>query len=73
MRKALWATIVLMLLFGVSLLAYSYYPKPAGNGVNVCLHIPDYGSSTISYLTELGVRWVRTDWLTDDYSMEKPF
>jgi hypothetical protein len=35
--------------------------EPAENGVNVCLHLSDYGCSTISHLTELGVGWVRTD------------
>jgi len=69
MRKALWIIIVLTLLVGISLLTHSYYPKPAENEVNVCLHLSDYGCSTISYLNELGVKWVRTDWLTDDDSI----
>jgi len=30
------------------------------------LHLSDYGCSTISHLNELGVRWVRTDWVTTD-------
>jgi hypothetical protein len=70
MRKGLWIVIVLILLVVTSLLMYSYYPKPTENEVNVCLHLSDYGCSTISYLTELGVEYVRTDWLlTDDNSM----
>ena len=44
--------------------------KAVENEVNVCLHLSDYGCSTISHLTELGVRCVRTDWLiTNDTSM----
>ena len=70
MRKAIWIIVALILFLIISLLTYSYYPRPAENEVNVCLHLSDYGCSTISYLTELGVKWVRTDWLvTDDNSM----
>jgi endo-1,4-beta-mannosidase len=51
-------------------LSYSYYPQPAEKGVNVCLHLSDCGCSTISYLTELEVKGVRTDWVVaDDSSM----
>jgi hypothetical protein len=70
MRKAIWIIVALILLLIIILLTYLYYPRPVKNEVNVCLHLPDYGCSTISYLTELGVEWVRTDWLvTDDDSM----
>jgi len=69
MRKALWIIVILILLVAISLLTYSYYPKPAENEVNVCLHLSDFGCSTISHLTELGVKWVRTDWQTDNNSM----
>jgi len=68
--KKLWLLIVLLLIIAVFILSYSYYPQPDENGVNVCLHLSDYGCSTISHLTELGVKWVRTDWLmTSDNSM----
>ena len=70
MRNTIWIIIALILLVGISLLTYSHYSKPAENEVNVCLHLSDYGCSTISYLIELGVEWVRTDWLiTSDRSM----
>lgn len=59
-----------MLFVGIFVLAYSFYPKPAENEVNVCLHLSDNSCSTISYLTDLGVRWVRTDWIiTSNNSM----
>jgi exo-beta-1,3-glucanase (GH17 family) len=68
--KKLWLLIVLLLVIGIFILSYSYYPRPDEKGVNVCLHLSDCGCSTISYLTELGVKWVRTDWvITDDSSM----
>jgi hypothetical protein len=70
MRKAIWIIVALILLLMMSLLTYSYYSIPAENEVNVCLHLSDYGCSTISYLNELGVKCVRTDWLlTEDNSM----
>jgi len=31
--------------------------------VNVCLHLSDYSNMTISYLKDLKVDWVRTDWI----------
>ena len=71
MHKALWTIIILTLLVAIILLTYSYYPKPAENEVNVCLHLSDFGCSTISHLTELGVKWVRTDWQTDNNSMRE--
>jgi hypothetical protein len=61
--KTHWILIVLVLVIGLWIIAYSYYPKPAENEVNVCLHLSDYGCSTISCLTDLRVRWVRTDWI----------
>ena len=71
MRKAIWIIGALILLLITSRLTYSYYhPRPAENDVGVCLHLSDYGCSTIYYLTELGVKWVRTDWLlANDYTM----
>ena len=62
-----------MLLFGVCIVAYSFYPRPGENGVNVCLHLSDYGCSTISHLNELGVRWVRTDWVVTDENLMRDY
>ena len=60
----------LILIVGIFIIAYLYSPQPVVNEVNVCLHLSDYGCSTVSYLKELGVGWVRTDWLvTADSSM----
>lgn len=68
--KTLWKATILILLIGILIVAYSYYPRPGENEVNVCLHLSDYGCSTISHLVELGVGWVRTDWVvTNDSSM----
>jgi hypothetical protein len=68
--KGIWIAIGLILIVGIFVISYSYSLEPVENEVNVCLHLSDYGCSTISYLTELGVKWVRTDWLiTDDSSM----
>jgi hypothetical protein len=68
--KKLWLVIVLLLIIAIFILSYSYYPQTAENGVGVCLHLSDYGCSTISHLIDLGVDWVRTDWLiTADNSM----
>lgn len=68
--KGIWIAIGLILIVGIFVIAYSFSPKSVENEVNVCLHLSDYGCSTISYLIELGVKWVRTDWLvTDDSSM----
>ena len=68
--RTLWKATILILLIGVCVVAYSYYPKPAENEVNICVHLSDYGCSTFSHLTELGVGWVRTDWVvTEDNSM----
>lgn len=68
--KKLWLLIVLLLIIGILILSYSYYPKPDENGVNVCLHLSDWDCSTISYLTDLRVSWVRTDWeITPNNSM----
>jgi len=48
----------------------SFYPKPLENEVGVCLHLSDYDNQTISYLIDLKVRWVRTDWeITSEYSI----
>jgi hypothetical protein len=68
--KTAWVVTVLILIVGVSAVTYSFFLKPTENEVTVCLHLSDYGCSTISHLTELGVGWVRTDWLvTADDSM----
>ena len=68
--KGVLMAIGLILIVGIFVIAYSYSPEPVVNEVNVCLHLSDYGCSTISYLTELGVKWVRTDWLiTSDGSL----
>ncbi len=68
--KLVWLVVVLILIVGISVITYPYFLEPAENEVNVCLHLSDFGCSTISYLTELGVRWVRTDWeITPDNSM----
>ena len=32
------------------------------NEVGICLHIEDYNNKTISYLIDLRIDWVRTDW-----------
>jgi hypothetical protein len=41
----------------------SFYPKPLENEIGVCLHLSDYDNQTISYIIDLKVGWVRTDWL----------
>jgi hypothetical protein len=56
---------MLILIVGVSVVAYSFFLKPVENEVNVCLHLSDYGCSTISQLKELGVGWTRTDWIVN--------
>ena len=64
------AAVVLVIIFLFSPDCGLFVPNPAENEVNVCLHLSDYGCSTISCLKELGVGWVRTDWvLTADDSM----
>ena len=64
------AVVVLVIIFLSSPNCGFFVPEPAEEEVNVCLHLSDYGYSTISQLKELGVRWVRTDWLvTGDNSM----
>ena len=50
------------------MVAYSFFLRPVENElveneINVCLHLSDYGCSTVSHLKELAVGWVRTDWL----------
>ncbi len=48
----------------------SFYPKPLENEIGVCLHLSDYDNQTISYLIDLKVGWVRTDWeITSEYSI----
>ena len=70
--RTLWKAIILILLIGILIVAYSYYPRPAENEVNICLHLSEYGCSTISHLAELGVGWVRTDYETaPDSSMSE--
>jgi len=71
--RSIWKALILVLLVGVCVVVYSFYPRPAENGVNVCLHLSDYGCSTISHLTELGVRWVRTDWVVTDENLMKDY
>jgi len=62
--KALWILIVVMLLLGAFAVAYLYYPEAEESLVNVCLHWEDYDpQNTMPYLVDLGVGWVRTDWL----------
>jgi hypothetical protein len=70
--KHLWVIAICMFLIVGSATAYYYFGTEDNSSkeVNVCLHLSDYGCSTISHLNELGVRWVRTDWVTsDDNSM----
>jgi hypothetical protein len=45
----------------------------AKNEVDVCLHLSDYDCSTISFLNELGIRWVRTDWLITADNLMKDY
>ena len=54
---------------GICIVAISFYPKPTGSEVNVCLHLEDTDNQTISFLLDLKVSWVRTDWTTPDESM----
>jgi len=70
--KTLWITLALIVLIGVSIIAYTFYPRSSQEkGLNVCLHLSDYNNQTISYLTDLGIAWVRTDWvITYDKSMQ---
>lgn len=75
--KAIWILIVVMLFIGVFvvgvLVGYSFYPRLFENEVGVCLHLSDYyihDNQTISYLIDLRVNWVRTDWdMSSEYSM----
>ena len=64
----LWILAILILLIGGSIFGYYYLGSKDSPSVenNVCLHLSDYGCSTISHLNELGVTWVRTDWVTTD-------
>lgn len=66
--KRLWVLAIFVLLIVVSAIPYYYFVNKDNSSteVNVCLHLSDYGCSTISHLNELGVRWVRTDWVTTD-------
>jgi hypothetical protein len=64
------------LLILTTLTAYFFLAKPFNQEetsnieVNVCLHIWDYSNESISYLKDLNVKWVRTDWvLTSDNLM----
>ena len=75
--KTFWILIVVVLVVGILTIAYFSYPKPlknetpkpADNEVNVCLHLSEYDNQTISYLSDLRVKWVRTDWLTSNNEM----
>ncbi len=58
-----------MLLVGICIVTIYFYHKPAESEVNVCLHLSDYNNQTISFLLDLRVSWVRTDWTTPDESM----
>jgi hypothetical protein len=51
--------------------AYIEKAKATEKRVNVCSHLSDYGCSTISHLIDLGVRYVRTDWLLNDSLMSE--
>jgi hypothetical protein len=70
--KTLLITLALIVLIGVSIIAYTFYPRSSQEkGLNVCLHLSDYNNQTISYLADLGIAWVRTDWaITPDKSMQ---
>jgi hypothetical protein len=72
LKKTVCATIIFIVLLAISIMTYSYYPISAKEKeVNVCLHLSDYSNTTISYLKDLKVGWVRTDWiLTPDGAME---
>jgi hypothetical protein len=58
-----------ILIVGIIVISYCYYPKSVNNPklqdveVNLCLHIWDYSDTTIFYLKDLNVKWVRTDWV----------
>jgi hypothetical protein len=70
--KTIWIAIIIIVLLVSPIIAYSYYPKSSEEKeVNVCLHLSDYSNMTISYLKDLKVDWVRTDWIqTPNGSME---
>ena len=69
--KYLLILIALVLLVGTCILVFSFPAEHTENNeVNVCLHLSDYDNETISYLKDLRVSWVRTDWImTSDSSM----
>lgn len=73
--KRLWLLSALMTFIVVCALVFllSYYlvnEKCSPTEINVCLHLSDYNNETISFLIDLGVSWVRTDWIkTSDNSM----
>lgn len=73
MQSKIKFTILSCFLIIIVLSACYLLPKPysdspyLGSEVNVCLHVEDYSNRTLSYLKDLNVNWVRTDWvLTPD-------
>ena len=72
-RRLVSWILILVALFGTFVLAYFSYPTPVDNGVNVCLHLSDYDNQTVSYLNDLRVRWVRTDWIVTPDALMKVY
>ena len=72
--KEKWILFGCILIIVIILTDYFSYPdtsdlKQLKGEVNLCLHIGDYNKNTLSYLKDLTVKWVRTDWVNTSYNL----
>ena len=71
--KTLWILFPALLIAASLEVGNSSYPETVENGVGVCIHLEDVDNETIPNLINLGVTWVRTDWMTNSNDSRADF
>jgi hypothetical protein len=60
---ALTIILVILTFIACSLLIKPYAPLADSSKIGVCMHLSDFDSQTEAVIVDLGVRWVRIDWI----------
>jgi len=65
-RVGLIALAVILIISALIAASFLIKPPAYSNKIGVCTHFSDFDSQTESAMVDLGVRWVRIDWITGE-------
>lgn len=60
---ALAVILIILTLIAGSLLIKPHAPLANASKIGVCIHLSDFDSQTETAMVDLGVKWVRIDWI----------